>query len=322
MKIIKKITVILLLITIVSTLLPLTAGATTRTVAWGAANSVGNGVRIRSGPGLSNDILAQASRGDIIVILERTNDDWFRVNYKGTVGFVNTPLLERPRTVADFTASGSIAGSRVNLRELPDIDSSVLGIYTQGTVMNVVGLNNGWYKVRHDNLVGYIRSDNMDLIAPTPATPTESAGTGTSTAAASTRVTPTQPAPNPDVELGQQIVDYALSLVGSKYVYGGASPAGFDCSGFTSYVFKQFDIRLTRHSAGQYRDNGVHIEKSELSPGDLVFTSSNGRTVTHVGIYIGDNKIVHASSPRVGVVISSLSSGNYTRTFFGAKRIV
>ncbi|MCL2627129.1 MAG: C40 family peptidase [Oscillospiraceae bacterium] len=327
MKIVRKIASILLLITIIATMLPLTAAATTRTIAWGAANAVGNGVRIRAGAGLNHDILTQASRGDAIVILERTNSEWYRVNYRGTVGFVSVPLLERPRTVADFNASGKITGDRVNMRERPDINSTVLGTYVQDTIMSIIGLNNGWFKVRFDNKTGYVRSDFMSVTSSTASTSTSSSSSSSATTSAastptSTQVIPTGTAPDPNVELGQQIADLALSFIGTKYVYGGASPSGFDCSGLVSYVFRQFGVSLTRNSAGQYRDNGTHIKRSELSVGDLIFTSENGRTVTHVAIYIGDNKIVHSARSSGGVLISDLGSAYYTRTWFGAKRIV
>ena len=137
------------------------------------------------------------------------------------------------------------------------------------------------------------------------------------------RVIPTAPAPDPNLPLGQQIADYGAEFVGIRYVWGGNSPAtGFDCSGFTTYVMRQFNINLTRTASGQYKDNGTQIQKSDLVPGDLVFFSSNGRTVTHVGIYIGDGKFVHASTPRTGVIISSLDSAYYTRVWWGAKRVV
>ena len=320
MKAIKKIVVILLVLTIASAMLPFTAAATSRVIAWGAANAVGDGVRIRSGPGLSDEILANAKRGEAIVIIERTNSEWYKVNYNGTIGFVSVPLLERPRQIADFTGSGKITGDRVNIRERPNLDSTVLGTYVQDTEMNIVGLNNGWYKVRHDGKVGYVRSDFMKLTSLSAAS--SSSGNSSSSGSSSTRVIPSAPAPNPNLELGQQIAELAVHYVGTRYVRGGASPSGFDCSGLVSYVYAQFGVSLTRNSAGQYRDNGTHINRSELSPGDLVFTSSNGRTVTHVALYIGDNKIVHASSSNGGVLISDLSHNYYTRTWFGAKRIV
>jgi len=299
----KKLVVILLLASICITMMPLTASANSA-LAWGAANTVGNGVRIRSGPGLDNSVLTHVGRGEVMVILERTNSEWNKVNYQGTVGYTSVPLLDNPRTIANFNAQGSISGGGVNMRAKPNTSSSVLGTYSYGTVMNVIGLNEGWYKVEYGDNTGYVRSDLMQIISRSASSGKSSSGSA------------------PELSLGQQIADYACSFKGYKYVYGGASPSGFDCSGLVTYVYKQYGISVTRNASGQYRDNGVHIDKSNLYPGDLVFFSRNGNSVTHVGIYIGNNKFVHASSTRVGVIISDLGSAYYTRVWFGAKRIV
>ena len=147
---------------------------------------------------------------------------------------------------------------------------------------------------------------------------------GQRAAATVSRASVTSPAPQANLTLGQQIVEFALGFVGYRYVYGGASPtSGFDCSGFVTYVYKNFGISVTRNASGQYRDNGVHINKSDLAPGDLVFFSSNGGGgVTHVGIYIGEEEFVHASRSGVGVVISRLDSTYYLGVWYGAKRII
>ena len=122
---------------------------------------------------------------------------------------------------------------------------------------------------------------------------------------------------------GQKIANYALQYLGYKYVYGSESPSkGFDCSGLVYYTFGQFGYKLQRSASQQYKNNGTTIAKSDLKPGDLVFFSSNGSTVTHVGIYIGDNEFVHASTSDTGVIISNLTSAYYTKVWFGAKRIV
>ena len=299
----KKFIVILLLASLCVTMMPYTASANSA-IAWGAANSVGNGVRIRSGPGLDSSILTHVGSGEVMVILERTNSEWYKVNYQGTIGYTSVPLLDNQRTIANFNAQGSISGGGVNMRAKPDTSSSVLGTYRYGTVMNVIGLNEGWYKVEYGGNTGYVRSDLMQIIARSASSDQSSSGS------------------SPELSLGQQIADYACSFKGSRYVYGGMSPSGFDCSGLVTYVYKQYGISVTRNASGQYRDNGVHIDKSNLYPGDLVFFSRNGNSVTHVGIYIGNNKFVHASSSRVGVIISDLGSAYYTRVWFGAKRLV
>lgn len=309
MKIVKKLVVTLLIVSIFATMLPITASAN-GTIAWGAANVDGSSVRIRSGPGLTYSVLTQAEQGEVVVVLERTNSEWYKVNFHGTIGYMSVPLLENSRIAANFKARGSISGNVVNMRTKPNITSDILSSHLEGTEMTIIGINDGWYKVEHDGLTGYVRSDLMQLLPRSTAAPLATANTNAEVAS---------PAPDPNLPLGQQITDYTTSYVGYKYVWGGASPStGFDCSGLVTYVLGTFGISVTRNASGQYRDNGVHINSSDLVPGDLVFFSSNGRSVTHVGIYIGDGNYVHASTSRVGVIISDLSS----RPLFGAKRVI
>ena len=113
----------------------------------------------------------------------------------------------------------------------------------------------------------------------------------------------------------QQVVDAALTKVGSSYVWGTSGPSTFDCSGLTSWAYRQIGVNLTRSSRGQYSSAGRKVSKSELQPGDLVFYYS---PVSHVGLYIGNGKIVHAANPRRGVNITSLNSMPFT----GARRVV
>ena len=114
---------------------------------------------------------------------------------------------------------------------------------------------------------------------------------------------------------GEDIVAYAKKFLGCKYVYGTAGPNTFDCSGLTSYVYKHFGYSLSRTSGGQ-RSNGTKVNKSDLQPGDILCFSG------HVGIYIGENKFIHAANPRKGVIITSLSESYYVKTYITAKRIL
>jgi len=282
-------------------------------VAFGAANAAGEGIRIRSGPGLEHSVLAQVRHGEVIVILSRTNNEWHKVNFHGTIGYVSVPLLERPRQAVNFTATGAITGGEVNLRARPEINSTALATHRFGTVMSIIGINNGWYKVEHSGIIGYVRSDFMtilsrDTVAALGATDAYSASADTT--------------PAPNRTLGQQIADYGSSFVGTRYVWGGTSPAGFDCSGLVTYVYRHFGISVSRRASEQFRNNGVSVSRANLVPGDLVFFSSNGNSVTHVGIYIGGARFVHASNSRVGVVISNLDSAYYRGVWFGARRLV
>ncbi|MEK5450695.1 C40 family peptidase [Paenibacillus sp. FSL R7-0331] len=114
-----------------------------------------------------------------------------------------------------------------------------------------------------------------------------------------------------------KVIDKAI---GTKYVSGGVSTNGFDCSGFTMYVFDKIGINLPHQSGSQYQ-MGTAISRDNLREGDLVFFNTSGRGVSHVGIYVGDGKFAHASSSK-GVTISSLSDNYYVNRYVGAKRIM
>ncbi|MHB8126212.1 MAG: C40 family peptidase [Desulfitobacteriaceae bacterium] len=114
------------------------------------------------------------------------------------------------------------------------------------------------------------------------------------------------------------IVDRALSLQGTPYVFGGTTRSGFDCSGFTKYVFASSGISLPRTSYAQF-SSGAAVSKNDLQPGDLVFFSTYTKGASHVGIYMGGGRFVHASNPNSGVKISSLSDSFYSSRYLGAR---
>lgn len=126
--------------------------------------------------------------------------------------------------------------------------------------------------------------------------------------------------PAPASELSSQIIETAKQYLGVRYVYGGSSPnSGFDCSGFIQYVYKQYGIDLPRTAAGMYQA-GTYTDHPE--PGDLVFFKE-GKQVSHVGIYIGDNQYIDAASgKRMKVTYSSLSSSWSKKYYAGAKKVL
>lgn len=114
-----------------------------------------------------------------------------------------------------------------------------------------------------------------------------------------------------------QVVD---ELYGVPYKSAGKTTKGFDCSGFTHYVFEKLGVDLPQNSASQYQV-GTPVEKKDLQPGDLVFFNTNGHSISHVGIYIGEGMFVHSESGR-GVVNTKLNDPYYwSKRYVGAKRI-
>ena len=121
----------------------------------------------------------------------------------------------------------------------------------------------------------------------------------------------------------QKLLEDAKYFKGGKYVWGGTTPKGFDCSGYVQYLYKKHDINLPRTAWAQSK-KGLSVEKEDLQKGDLLFfltDKKRGIPVTHVGIYIGDGNFIHAASKKKGIIISPLTHGSYAKTYVSAKRV-
>ncbi|MBJ6363011.1 C40 family peptidase [Paenibacillus sp. GCM10012307] len=109
-------------------------------------------------------------------------------------------------------------------------------------------------------------------------------------------------------------------VVGTPYKWGGTTTEGFDCSGFILYIFNQYDVQLPRTSKTQ-AETGTKLEKDELRPGDLVFFNTDGKGISHAGIYVGNGQFAHSSSSK-GVIISKLSESYYEKRYVTARRVI
>lgn len=116
-----------------------------------------------------------------------------------------------------------------------------------------------------------------------------------------------------------KLVDYAKQFLGKPYVWGASSGKAFDCSGFTVYIMKKFNVNLPRTASSQY-NSGTKVDKSDLQAGDLVFFTTYKKGPSHVGVYIGNNKFIHASSGVNKVTITDLDTNYYKRRYVGARR--
>ena len=231
------------------------------------------------------------------------------------------PVEEQPTQEVQIKTK-YINSTTVNVRQEANTTSSIVTTVPVNTEVQVYSEENGWSKVKVNNVEGYISSsllsNSKQETSRSQSTSRRTSSTKTTTKA--TSQTTTQTTNVPASGNGSSIVATAKQYLGSKYTYGGSSPStGFDCSGFTSYVFKQHGISLNRTAAAQY-SNGVAVSRANLQPGDLVMFGKSG--INHVAIYIGGGQIIHASTPSTGVRIDSLSTGYYNNNYVGARRVL
>lgn len=206
------------------------------------------------------------------------------------------------------TQSGTITASKLHLRTGPGLNYTIVGNVMKGDTVTIVDESSGWYKVNLSNgsyawaCKDYVNTASVQVSRGSSTLRTKD------TESDSTR---------------QDVVDYAKGFLGVKYVSGGKSPDGFDCSGFVGYVFDHFNINLPRVSS-DIAKQGTAIDKDDLKPGDIVAFDTNGgkNKVNHVGISIGGTKFIHAATSYGKVRISDLSETYYKNAYMGACQVL
>lgn len=240
------------------------------------------------------------------------DNGWSKVDYNGQTGYIKSEYLTttKPAAASDSaqqttekkqeTKETVYATAGVNIRAKASADADKIGTLAAGGSITRTGkTSSGWSRVDYNGQTGYIKSDYLTTTKPTVTSNTTASSTSSSSS------------------LGQQIADFAVQYVGYPYVYGGNSLTnGVDCSGFTQQVYLHFGYSIPRRASIQ-ATVGTSVAISDLQPGDLVFYGDS-EGVGHVVIYIGNGKVVHASTPSKGIIISDL----YYRTPMCAKRII
>lgn len=275
----------------------------------GTVNTEGSSLRLRAQASTDSSVLTKLPHNSQVEVIDQPDAGWYHVSYKGTEGYVSAdylivtedvaaqpvPTSAEPAAQSDEPADAmyiKVLQGPLNIRTGPSTDYDRVGQLSVGRTAEVLDVLDGWYQIE----AGYVCGDYVREVDAAEAQ---------------------------NSSKGQEIADYALQFLGYRYVYGGASPSGFDCSGFTSYVYKQFGYSLNR-SASDQLDNGTPVSRGELQPGDLVIfkKGNSSKRATHVGLYIGNNQFIHASTSKVGVIISRMSDAYYTTGFVGGRRIV
>lgn len=278
----------------VTMLMAVSAFAAEEDMAIAVGATTGSSLRLRSEASTSSSVVTTLDKSVAVAVLDDSVSGWYKINYAGNAGYVSAEYLVIDQDNI-FESYGRVNSDGVNVRSAASTNSDTLASLKKDTVVTVNAFADGWYEVTCKyGTKGFIRSDFLDL-------------TDSDSSASSSRIT-----------------DLAKQHLGTRYVYGGASPSGFDCSGFTMYVYGQFGYSLPHTATGQWQSGiGTQVWSiGALQPGDLVFfndpSRNAGKACSHAGIYTGDGKFIHSSSSRSGgVIVSDLTSGYYNNYFVG-----
>jgi cell wall-associated NlpC family hydrolase len=299
------------------------------------------GVNLRDGPGTNYVSMAKMSLGQDLTLVERF-EGWYLVEYGELYGWVTTDFLnivpgvtERvpvAQTVPDPNPPliGAVLENGVNVRKGPGSAYERVASVGSGTNVNLLARYKDWYKVQlGDGTKAWIFSDLMQIapmaarrvpatsdIPALPARVTRTASAGRSSGSSAGAPV--------NIPASGDVAGFAVQFAGSRYRWGGSSPSGFDCSGLTSYVYRQFGVGLPHSAAAQYssRYGAIIGSMGSLAPGDLMFFAgtTGGRGISHVAIYIGGGQMIHAMTPRYGVQVSGIWGAYWQNHFVGAMR--
>ena len=279
----------------------------------GGTVTTSSAVNFRTEATTSSESMGKLNDGTRVAILDEI-DGWYKVAYDGKTGYMSSDYVVSQPIMNIECGGAKVTTSVLNVRSGPGTENSIVTKLYEGNVAKIIGINNAWFKVQYGSQTGYISPDYVEIVKYSGST----GSSGTAAVSAASHASTSSASGT-----RQQIVDYAATLLGCKYVYGGNSPSGFDCSGYVKYVFAHFGVNLSRTSASQY-SNSVRISKSDLNVGDLVFFSQTrgSSKVGHVGIYVGGGQFIHAASPGKGVRYDSLSDSYYSSHYIGSGRVL
>lgn len=300
-------------------------------------------VNIRDNAGFDkSNVIDQADKDTLVFITERTEDGWLRVYYGknynlGYVsdkyiisnGMVDRVELDRKRAerINSIAKKGIVEsdGVKLDIRSFPQNNAEVIGNLNHGEKIRIVSKGSTWTSIATDKngTLGYVKSKYVLTEAQYEAR--ESARKAQAQSKKANKTSTTAQRSSRSVSSGsvsgRSIVTEAEKYLGIKYVYGGSSPStGFDCSGLVQYACKKLGISVNRSSSAQY-SNGVSVSRDNLQAGDLVFFSKGGG-ISHVAIYAGDGKVIHAPSPGKRVTYTTLSHICSYSKYVGARRVV
>lgn len=269
----------------------------------------GTRVNMRSGPSTSYGIIAVTEQGGKCYIIG-LNEGWYKVIYNGKTGYIRSDyvdLTEIPYENQESSNSPKYFRHGKAIGSAPSVSGS-------GSASSQ-NSNSAWVNDSSQN-----SSSSWNDDAPQNNGSLWEGGNDSGWSEGSSNQSNTSSSSVSSIS-GSAILAEAQKYLGIPYVYGGASPSGFDCSGFVYYVLKQVGFSAYRTPADQY-SHGTYVDKADLQPGDIVFfagTYASG--ISHVGIYAGGGQFIHSPNSRSTVSYSDLTSGYWSEHYYGARRI-
>jgi len=255
-------------------------------------------LNMRTGTSTGHSIILTIPQGARVEVIASSNG-WDQVNYNGKTGWVSSQYLTGSSVAAPAPAPApaptpvqsttyKTTTNNLNMRTGSSTGHSIILTIPQGAQVEVLATSNGWAQVNYNGKTGWTSAEYL------------------TDAARSVN--------------GQDIVDYAKSFLGVKYTWGGNTPQeGFDCSGLVKYVYAHFGITTPRVSRSQ-ATFGEEVSMNALQPGDLVYFGRD--TVSHIGIYVGGNNMIHAPEPGKNVEIKDMSWHRSYYSIVGARRYI
>ncbi|MFK4292449.1 peptidoglycan endopeptidase LytF [Bacillus sp. RC240] len=299
---------------------------TTTTVQQGTGTYTVNvsSLNVRTGPSASHTVLGSVNKGKTVQVVGEVQD-WFKINFNGGTGYVSKDFVtkggsavsnetQQPTTNNNNnTTTVQTGGSYVvntgalKVRTGPATYNPVIGGVTNGTVLNVTGAENGWYKINHNGRTGYVSADFVKFVKGGVNNVVTGGNEGTNQVQK-----PTAPTGGDT----SSIAGFARSLNGSPYRTAGTTPAGFDCSGFIHYVLNQTGHKGARQTVAGYWSSKT--KTSNPQPGDLVYFQNTYKSgPSHMGVYLGNGQFISAETDATGVRISSVSNSYWSKHLLG-----
>ena len=321
-------TAVLLMLTAVL----LAAPAQAATIGGGTVTSYNVHLRTEMDAGNNYNVLFDLPYGSFVLV-EEIQNGWYKVVCNGNEGYVPSSQVRYTYAAeGKYTFDSATSGSGVNMRAGASTNMPVVkNIKNAGAGLTITGVCGDWLHVTDaEGTSGYIRCDLASYkkgqtaasasAAQAPASPAPAPATAAYSAPAAAAYS-APAAVTAYSSVGANMAQTAQLYVGYRYTWGGMSPStGFDCSGFVNYICKQYGISLHRVAQDIYTYDGTFVNAADMQPGDILCFGYGPYSVGHVGMYIGNGQMVHASDSTTGVIYSNVS-GYYSTNLVGVKRV-